>query len=201
VLTHRWEPPARPARISRHREEQHGVGPRRLPHLVQLCPCCRDPHRAWSDARLSGLYGCVVTGTYLYRFSFPPCGHVCMPELTMAAIVFRTFVGWRIGVYRCALYQVELAVCRSSFVHLWYVMRRLRDLVTKVTRMRPAGQPRTGDAAYADLLETTFGREHIFRGRSFLLRGSILATDTRHSKPFIHGVPPFYQLPCCRRPS
>jgi len=57
-------------------------------------------------------------------------------------------------------------------------------------RMMPAGQPRTGDAAYADLLETTFGREHIFRGRSFLLRGSILATDTRHSKPFIHGVPP-----------
>ena len=54
----------------------------------------------------------------------------------------------------------------------------------------PAGQPRTGDAAYADLLETTVGREHIFRGRSFLLRRAILAY-MRRSKPFIHGVPSF----------
>ena len=34
--THRWEPPACPASISQHREEQHGVGSRRLPHFVQL---------------------------------------------------------------------------------------------------------------------------------------------------------------------
>jgi len=37
-----------------------------------------------------------------------------------------------------------------------------------------AGQPRTGDAAYADLLETTVGREHIFRGRSLLSRAHLL---------------------------
>ena len=38
--------------------------------------------------------------------------------------------------------------------------------------MMPAGQPRTGDAAYADLLETTVGRDHVFRGRSFLASSS-----------------------------
>ena len=55
---HRWEPPARPAGISWRREEQHGIGPRRLPHLVQLCTRYRDPHRARSTARLSGIYSC-----------------------------------------------------------------------------------------------------------------------------------------------
>ena len=33
-----------------------------------------------------------------------------------------------------------------------------------------AGQPRTGDVAYADLVEDIVGRDNIFRGKSHLLR-------------------------------
>ena len=55
---HNREPPACPAGISRHLEEPHGVGSRRLPHFVQFCARCRDPHRARSAARLSEQYSC-----------------------------------------------------------------------------------------------------------------------------------------------
>jgi len=79
--THRWEPPACPAGISRHREEQHGVSPRRLPNFVQLCARCRDPYHARSPARLSEQYSCCHR--YVLFSGFPldmPAAmrHVCL---------------------------------------------------------------------------------------------------------------------------
>jgi len=48
------------------------------------------------------------------------------------------------------------AKCRESKLSFSYIMW--------------AGQPRTGNAAYADLVEDIVGRSNIFRGKFFLLR-------------------------------
>lgn len=131
-------------------------------------------------------YVVVLTGELLYPH----------PLIFNFEFVNRTLIGRRTCVSCCPLRQVEYPVGSRPTVYLWYACLRRRKLyLRKLTYafFSRAGQPRTGDAAFADLLESIVGRDNIFRGKArldcptFPPRASDIRSDLK-KKPSIRGV-------------
>ena len=106
---------------------------RRLPHLVQLCARCRDPHRARSADCLSELYSCGLRLCVLV-LSFPLArvgGHVTTytPADDGDWVEERTFVGWLIGAHRCSLCCV---LARSALRASWSRRSKLSSPVSNI---------------------------------------------------------------------
>lgn len=80
---------------------------------------------------------------------------------------FRSFNGRCSGVTCGYLCQVEYPMGGRPIVYFWCVCFFLFARGEGFTVLeKRAGQPRTGDAAFADLLESMIGRDNIFRGKA-----------------------------------
>jgi hypothetical protein len=97
--------------LSWHREP-HGLGPCRLPRVLQFGAWCSASHRASPARKVPGIcsshHRCVT-----------PVRNLCLRHLTDHG---RRLVGRCNRVHRCLVHQVEISVCGRSVVHLWCVI-------------------------------------------------------------------------------
>jgi len=102
-------------------------------------------------------YIVVLTGMLSYSRS---------THLERLTVANRTFIGRCSRVPGGPLRQVEFPVGGRPAIYFWCVCFFYVD-VKRYLSVSPAGQPRTGDAGFADFLESIVGRDSIFRGKGY----------------------------------